>query len=74
MGWPRKSSNHPSRANTNGYAGKSRDDAWRDQGALLSPDDMARMIRFAMASGQSPMTTSWLRYLSGGAYIGKRLR
>lgn len=41
---------------------------------FLSPDDMARMIRFAMASGHSPITTSWLRYLSGGAYLGKRLR
>lgn len=41
---------------------------------FVSPDDMARMIRLAMASGDSPVTASWLRYLSGGAYLGKRLR
>lgn len=41
---------------------------------FLSADDMARMIRFTMAGGHSPVTASWLRFLAGGAYLGKRFK
>ena len=43
-------------------------------GALfLEPEDVAAMLASAMASRRSPVTLSWLRYLGGGAFMGRRL-
>ena len=48
-------------------------DPGRMRSLFLEPDDVAAMMASAMASRRSPVTLSWARYLTGGAYLGRRL-
>lgn len=40
---------------------------------FLAPDDVASMMASAIAARRSPVTISWVKYLNGGAYTGRRL-
>ncbi|SOE18358.1 short-subunit dehydrogenase [Hoeflea halophila] len=40
---------------------------------FLAPDDVAAMMASAIAARRSPVTLSWVKYLNGGAYTGRRL-
>ncbi|WP_420408352.1 SDR family NAD(P)-dependent oxidoreductase [Hoeflea sp.] len=48
-------------------------DPGRLRALFLDPDETAKMMAAAIASRRSPVTTSWLRYLAGGAFTGRRL-
>lgn len=63
---------HPGPAKTDIH-----DKAGYDPGLMrslfLAPDDVASMMASAIAARRSPVTLSWVRYLNGGAYTGRRL-
>ncbi|MGJ8572600.1 MAG: SDR family NAD(P)-dependent oxidoreductase [Hoeflea sp.] len=40
---------------------------------FLDPDDVAAMMASAIAARRSPVRLSWVRYLNGGAFTGRRL-
>ena len=40
---------------------------------FLAPDDVASMMASAIAARRSPVTLSWVKYLNGSAYTGRRL-
>lgn len=48
-------------------------DPGRMRALFLDADDTAKMMAAAIASRRSPVTASWLRYLVGGAFTGRRL-
>ena len=48
-------------------------DPGRMRALFLKSDDMASMMASAIASRRSPLTLSWVRYLNGGAILGRRL-
>lgn len=48
-------------------------DPGRMRALFLDVDDTAKMMAAAIASRRSPVTASWLRYLVGGAFTGRRL-
>lgn len=48
-------------------------DPGRMRALFLDVDDVARMMTSAIAARRSPVTLSWGRYLSGGAFTGRRL-
>jgi NAD(P)-dependent dehydrogenase (short-subunit alcohol dehydrogenase family) len=48
-------------------------DPGRLRALFLDADDTAKMMAAAIASRRSPVTASWLRYLVGGAFTGRRL-
>lgn len=48
-------------------------DPGRMRALFLAPDDVASMMASAIAARRSPVTVSWVRYLNGGAYTGRRL-
>lgn len=63
---------HPGPAKT-----EMHDKAGYDPGLMrslfLAPDDIASMMASAIAARRSPVTLSWVKYLNGGAYTGRRL-
>ncbi|OCW57190.1 short-chain dehydrogenase [Hoeflea olei] len=63
---------HPGPTKTDMHA-KAGHDPGRMRALFLEPGDVAAMMASAIASRRSPVTLSWLRYLSGGAYLGRRL-
>jgi 3-oxoacyl-[acyl-carrier protein] reductase len=48
-------------------------DPGRMRALFLAPDDVAAMMASAIAARRSPVTLSWIRYLNGGAFTGRRL-
>lgn len=48
-------------------------DPGRLRSIFIRPKDMAAMMQYAIASKRSPLTLSYLRYLTGGSLIGRRL-
>lgn len=40
---------------------------------FLDPGDVAAMLASAIAARRSPVNVSWVRYLNGGAFTGRRL-
>ncbi|MBU4529128.1 MAG: SDR family oxidoreductase [Hoeflea sp.] len=63
---------HPGPAKT-GIHDKAGYDPGRMRALFLKSDDMASMMASAIASRRSPLTLSWVRYLNGGAILGRRL-
>ncbi|WP_417418263.1 SDR family NAD(P)-dependent oxidoreductase [Hoeflea sp.] len=63
---------HPGPAKT-GLHDKAGYDPGRMRAIFLAPDDVASMMASAIAARRSPVTLSWVRYLNGGAYTGRRL-
>tara|TARA_R110002020_G_scaffold96186_17_gene230593 strand:- start:2264 stop:2983 length:720 start_codon:yes stop_codon:yes gene_type:complete len=63
---------HPGPAKTEIHD-KAGYDPGRMRALFLEAGDMASMMASAIASRRSPLTLSWARYLSGGAYMGRRL-
>jgi 3-oxoacyl-[acyl-carrier protein] reductase len=53
------------------------DKAGYDPGGMralfLDVEDVAKMMASAIAARRSPVTASWVRYLNGGAFTGRRL-
>lgn len=52
---------------------KAGHDPGRAAALFLDADDMVAMMVPAIASRRSPLTLGWLRYLSGAAWLGRRL-
>ncbi|MCZ4290852.1 SDR family NAD(P)-dependent oxidoreductase [Hoeflea alexandrii] len=63
---------HPGPAKTDIHE-KAGYDPGRMRALFLAPDDIAAMMASAIASRRSPATLSWVRYLNGGAFTGRRL-
>ena len=63
---------HPGPTRTAMHA-KAGHDPGRAGRLFLDAADMAAMMEHAIASRRSPQTLGWLRYLSGGAWMGPRL-
>ena len=63
---------HPGPSKT-GIHDKAGYDPGRMRALFLAPDDVASMMASAIAARRSPVTLSWVRYLNGGAYTGRRL-
>lgn len=63
---------HPGPAKT-GMHEKAGYDPGRMRSLFLEADDVAAMMAAAIASRRSPATLSWMRYLNGGAFTGRRL-
>lgn len=53
--------------------GKAGHDPGRLRALFLATDDVAAMISSAIVARRSPVTVSWVRYLNGGAMLGRRL-
>jgi 3-oxoacyl-[acyl-carrier protein] reductase len=63
---------HPGPAKTDMHD-KAGYDPGRMRALFLSADDVAAMMASAIAARRSPVTLSWVKYLNGGAYTGRRL-
>ncbi|KJS20900.1 MAG: short-chain dehydrogenase [Hoeflea sp. BRH_c9] len=63
---------HPGSAKT-GIHDKAGYDPGRMRSLFLEADDVAAMMASAIAGRRSPVTLSWVRYLNGGAFTGRRL-
>jgi NAD(P)-dependent dehydrogenase (short-subunit alcohol dehydrogenase family) len=63
---------HPGPAKTDMHD-KAGYDPGRMRALFLAPDDVAAMMASAIAARRSPVTLSWVKYLNGGAYTGRRL-
>lgn len=48
-------------------------DPGRMRALFLDVNDVAKMMASAIAARRSPVTVSWVRYLNGGAFTGRRL-
>ncbi|MCY0093913.1 SDR family NAD(P)-dependent oxidoreductase [Hoeflea ulvae] len=48
-------------------------DPGRMRSLFLEPDDVVAMMASAIAGRRSPVNLSWVRYLNGGAFTGRRL-
>lgn len=63
---------HPGPAKTDIHD-KAGYDPGRMRALFLAADDVAAMMASAIAARRSPVTLSWVKYLNGGAYTGRRL-
>ena len=63
---------HPGPAKTDLHD-KAGYDPGRMRTLFLAPDDVAAMMASAIAARRSPVVLSWIRYLNGGAFTGRRL-
>lgn len=63
---------HPAPTRTAMHA-KAGHDPGRAASFFLDAGDMAAMMEHAIAARRSPVTLGWLRYLSGGTWMGWRL-
>lgn len=63
---------HPGPSKTGMHA-KAGYDPGRMQALFLEADDVAAMMASAIAARRSPVTVSWIRYLNGGAFTGRKL-
>lgn len=63
---------HPGSAKTDIHE-KAGYETGRMRALFLAPDDVAAMMASAIAARRSPVNVSWVRYLNGGAFTGRRL-
>jgi len=63
---------HPGAAKTEMHD-KAGYDPGRMRSLFLEADDVAAMMASAIAARRSPVNLSWVRYLNGGAFTGRRL-